>query len=121
MKKFESITEALREVKSMSSEMDKFDSIFLVYNNYHENYLVSVDDCEIEELIEQRWIDSACELKPEEEAEEYKVWEYYLEENKEKWPNAFRSFKKSLIKSENPLVRRAKQVEPEYSVTFSIQ
>jgi hypothetical protein len=120
VKKFEIVTEALREVKRLSKEMDTYDKIYFVYNDYYEHYLVSDDNDEISEAIHQRWCDSGCDSEPDSEAREYKVWIYSLAENKEKYPNTYRDAKKSLIRSDIPLIRKASEVECEYSVAFLV-
>lgn len=120
MEKFEYVTEALREVRKLSEEMDIYDKIFFAHNKYYDNYIVTDDSDELSEAINQRWCDSGCDSKPEEEAREYKVWEYSHADNKEKYPNTYRSAKRSLINSEVPLIRRTKEVECEYSVAFVI-
>lgn len=121
MKKFDGVTDALREVKKQSKEMDIHDKIYFVFNEYYERYLVTDDNDELSEEIHQRWSDSGCDSKPESEASDYKVWEYSLAENKEKYPNSYRNAKKSLIRSDVVLIRRTKEVECEYSVAFVIQ
>ncbi|MFD2442914.1 hypothetical protein ACFSO7_02840 [Bacillus sp. CGMCC 1.16607] len=120
MKKFDGATDALREVKRLSSEMSPHDKIYFAYNEYYENFYVTDDNDELSEAIHQRWCDSGCDSEPKDEANEYKVWEYSSAENKEKYPNSYKNAKKSLIRSELPLIRRKKEVECEYSVSFVI-
>jgi predicted NAD/FAD-dependent oxidoreductase len=120
VKKFELVTDALREIKKLSKEMDLHDKIFLVYNDYSERYFVTDDSDEISELVHQRWCDSGCDNTPENEAKDYKVWEYSSAENKEKYPLTYRMAQKSLIISAIPLIRRTKDIECEYSVGFHI-
>lgn len=120
MEKFDGVTDALREVKRLSSEMGKHDKIYVAYNEYYERYFVTDDNDELSEAIHQRWLDSGCESKPEDEAKEYKVWEYSVAENKDKYPNLYRRAKKSLISSVIPLIRISREVECEYSVDFTI-
>lgn len=120
MKKTDGAIDALREVKKLASEMDIHDKIYLAYNGYYERFFVTDDNDELSEEIHQLWCDSGCDSTPENEAKEYKVWEYSSADNKEKYPNTYRTAKKSLIRSENPLIRRIKDVECEYSVYFGI-
>jgi hypothetical protein len=120
VKKFEIVTDALREIKKISKEMGLHDKLFLVHNDYYDRYFVTDDGDEISEEVNQRWCDSGCDNTPENEAKQYKVWEYSSAENKEKYPNAYRRAKKSLIKSAIPLIRRTKDIECEYSVGFHI-
>ncbi|MBK5497435.1 hypothetical protein [Peribacillus sp. TH14] len=120
MKKFDGSSDALREVKRIASDMDINDKIYLAYNEYYERFFVTDDSDELSEEIHQRWCDSGCDSTPDSEAKEYKVWEYSLAENKEKYPNTYRWASKSLIRSENPLIRRTKEVECDYLVDFVI-
>lgn len=120
MEQFDCVFDALKEVKRLSSGMRKHSEIYFAYNTYYERYFVTDDSDELSKKIHKRWLDSACESKPQDEASEYKIWEYSLAENKEKYPNTYRDAKKSLIKSEAPLIRRSKEVEVEYSVDFVI-
>ncbi|MDQ0270118.1 hypothetical protein [Cytobacillus purgationiresistens] len=91
MKTFDGATDALREVKRLAAEMDIHDKIYLAFNEYYERFFVSDDNDELSETIHQRWRDSGCKSKPEDEASEYEVWEYSIAENKEKYPNTYRS------------------------------
>lgn len=120
MKKFDGVKDALREVKRLSSEIGIHGEIFFAYNEYSERYYVTTDQDELEEEIYQQWCDSGCDSKPESEAEDYKIWKYSLAVNKEKYPNSFRNAKESLISSDKPLIRRVREVECEYSVSFVI-
>lgn len=121
MKKFVSATKALREVKKLSNDLENtFDKVYFVYNEYYEDYLVADDDRDISKVIHQRWCDSGCDSKPEDEAKEYKIWEYSLVQCRELYPHTHRSSKKSLINSKVPLIRRIQKVECEYSVSFNI-
>jgi hypothetical protein len=121
MKQFESVTEALREVKKMSNDLEEtYEKIYFVYNEYYDDYFVTDDDDDISIKIHQRWCDSGCDSKPEDEAKEYKIWEYSLAENKEIYPSTYKNAKKSLINSSVSLIRKIKEVECEYSVSFNI-
>ena len=120
MEKFELATDALRAVKRMASEMGTHDKIYLAFNEYYVRFHVTDDNDELSETIHQLWCDSGCDSKPEDEAKEYKIWEYSRAENKEKYPNTYRNAKRSLIRSEIPLIRRSMEVECEYSVGFLI-
>ena len=120
MEQFECVFDALREIKRLSNEMDTHDKIYFAYNTYYERYFVTDNSDELSEEIDERWRDSGCESTPEDEANEYIVWEYSLAENKEKYPNTYRRAKRSLIRSKVPLIRRSKEVECEYSVEFAI-
>ncbi|KOY81309.1 hypothetical protein I6G82_02535 [Lysinibacillus macroides] len=120
MKKFDGATDALREVKRLSSEITRYDKIFFAYNKYSEEYYVTTESDELEEEIYRQWCDSGCDSEPESEAEDYKLWEYILAVNKEKYPNTYRDAKKSLIVSENSLIRKDKKIICEYSVSFII-
>lgn len=121
MKKFDYVTDALREIKKLSSEMDTHDKVYLVYNEYYERFFVTDDNDEISEQIHQLWCDSGCDSSPENEAKEYKVWEYSPAENKEKYPYSYSSAKKSLMRTKTPLIRRAKEIECQYHVEFFVQ
>lgn len=120
METFDGVKDALREVKRLSSEIGIHDKIFFAYNEYSERYYVTTESDELEEEIYQKWCDSGCDSKPESEAEDYKLWEYSLAINKEKYPNTYRNAKKSLIRLDNPLIRKSKEVECEYDVSFVI-
>lgn len=120
MEIFDCVFDALREVKRLSSEMTRHSKIYFAYNSFCERYFVSDDSDDLSETISQRWCDSGCDSKPEDEAAEYKVWEYSLAVNKEKYPNTYQNAKRSLIRAEVPLIRRKKEVECEYSVDFVI-
>ncbi len=120
MERFDSVFEALQEVKRLSKEMDTHDNIYFAYNDYRERYFVTDDKDELSEEIHELWRDSGCDSKPENEADSYKVWEYALAEKKEKYPNTYSKAKNCLMKTEQPLIRRKKWVECEYSVDFVI-
>ena len=120
VKKFDGVTDALREVKRLSSEISTHGKIYVAYNEYYERYIVTDDNDELSEEIHQQWCNSGCDSKPEDEAKEYKVWEYSKAENKEKYPNTYRRANKSLINSVVPLIRRSMEVECEYSVEFVV-
>ena len=104
----------------MSKEMGNHNKIYLTYSVYYEKFLVSDDNDEISDEIYRCWRDSGCDSNPEDEAEEYKVWAYSLAVNKERYPNLYRNAKRSLIRSEVPLIRRNVEVECEHSVNFVI-
>lgn len=120
MKEFERITDALREVKRLSINMDIHDSIYLVSNEELGVYYVAEYDFEIAEMIEQNWKDSGCELEAEEEVREYKIFEYVSSENVTSFPATHGSGVKSLLRSQTPLVREEKQIHCEYTVDFVI-
>ncbi|MFS0776242.1 hypothetical protein ABC255_09570 [Neobacillus sp. 3P2-tot-E-2] len=121
MEIFDNVFDALREVKRLSNNLERtFEKIYFVYNEYYENYIVADDNYDVSKAIHQRWCDSGCDSEPENEAKEYKIWEYSLAENKEKYPHSYRSAKRSLIKSKVPLIRKPKEIECEYSVSFNI-
>src|SRR5690606_32958178 len=105
----------------MSNELEQtFDKIYFVYNEYYDDYLVSDDNYDISKEIHQRWCDSGCDSTPENEAKEYKIWEYSLAKAKEKYPNTYRIAKRSLIRSREPLIRKLTEVTCDYSVEFII-
>lgn len=54
VKKFDGVTDALREVKKLSSEMGTHDKIYLAYNKYYERYFVTDDNDELSEEIHQQ-------------------------------------------------------------------
>ena len=120
VKKFDGVTDALREVKNLSCELDTHGKIYFAYNEDSERYFVADDSDDLSEEIHRRWCDSGCDSEPASEASNYKIWEYSLSENKEKYPNTYRRAKKSLINSEVSLIRRSIEVECEYSVEFVV-
>lgn len=120
MKCFESATEAMREVKGLSEDMGIHEGVLLAYNEYYEEFLVTDDVDELSEEIYKRWLDSGCDSDPDGEANDYKVWEYVLAENEEKYPYTYRDAKKTAINPNTALIRMSKKVEPEHSVYYAI-
>lgn len=120
MEKFERVTDALREVKKLASDLEWYDEIFLVYNDYRELYFVTDDGDEITEEINKYWCDCGMDSTAESEAGNYKVWVYKLAENKEKYPNTYKRAKRSLLNTDQPLIRTGTDIGCEYSVDFVI-
>ncbi|MCY8549451.1 hypothetical protein MOD25_05975 [Bacillus haynesii] len=121
MDRFDCVFDALRKVKRLSREIEDYDEIYFAYNEYYECYFVTIDRDELSEEIYKLWCDGGCDCKPEYEADRYKIWEYSLAKNKEKYPNTYRSARKSLIRSGVPLIRRSNNIYCDYSVSFEIQ
>lgn len=121
MKKTDSMITAVREVKRLSSNLEESSKIYLAYNEQHKDFFVSSDYDKIAEAIYGRWFESAFESDADAEAKKYIVWDYSLASNKEKLPRTYRNAKRSLIRSEQPLVRKSNDVNAHFSVKFIIK
>lgn len=120
---FDNALEAMHAVKNLANSMDwgySFEKIFFAYDESRGDYLVTNDNDDLSSEIHQRWCDSGCDSDPQSEADDYHIWEYKLAINKEKYPNTYRNAKKSLIDSKVSLIRKKREIELEYSVSFCI-
>lgn len=123
MKKFELATDAVREIKKIIERdgMDiHLDEIFLVHNKYREIFYVTTDEDEISDKINEIWCDGGCDSAPESEADSYTIWKYVNAENKEKYPSTYKRYKRSLIKTDESIIRMKMGIECDYSVRFFV-
>lgn len=120
MDKFESWVDAMRRVKELIGHLDLHDEVFFGYDEYGECYFVTDSENSIEDLIHQDWLDSACELDPEEQANGFKVFVYMSGEHAKRWPILHKKSKKSLLSTEREVYRKKVDIHPEHSVSFNI-
>jgi len=123
MLKTNSVFEALREVRRLAAEMQRYEKIYFVYHGYYETFLVSKHSEKIEEQMLTTFLEHATDHDAGDEAAEYQVYRYEsrgdLASNS---PDYFRlrGYKHSLLTTEPPLVRKRVQVEPYIWSTFEI-
>lgn len=121
MKRFYSIIDALREIRDKSQCFKcKHESILLFVDHLQENFYVTEDICDISEKLVQTFLENGCEPDAETLANECVVIEYSLATNKEAYPYLYGKSKKPAFKSEVDLIRKKKEIEPEYSLDFNI-
>lgn len=121
MKHFDSITNALREIKDKAQDFTgKYEGIYLFVDYWKENFYVTEDVCDISEKLEQIFFENGCEPEPETLAKECVVIEYSTAANKEDYPSLYEKAKKPSFKSEVDLIRMRIDIEPEYSLDFNI-
>lgn len=121
MKHFDSITNALREIRDKTQDFtEKYEEIFLFIDYWHEDFYVTEDPYDISEKLEQTYFENGCEPEPETLANECVVIVYSLATNKEAYPSLYQKFKKPAFKSEVDLIRGRIGIEPEYSLSFNI-
>lgn len=121
MKHFDSITNAIREIRDRTQEFtEEYDNVFLFIDYWHENFYVTEYEYDISEKLEQDYFENGCEPTPETLANECVVIEYSLATNKETYPSLYEKAKKPVFKSDVDLIRKRIDVEPEYSLDFNI-
>lgn len=119
MKRFNSIIEAMREVKEVTNKLDHNDEVYLAIDYYGDVYYVSDDAWDIGEAITKDFCENHTDVSPERVAEEWKVIEYCRAERKVNYPYSYESAKKPSFSSEIELIRKYRAVSPEYSVEFN--
>lgn len=121
MKHFDSITNALREIRDKTKMFtEKNEEIYLFIDYWQENFYVTEDVYDISEKLEQTYFENGCEPEPETLAKECVVIEYSLATNEETYPTLYRKAKKPVFKSKVNLIRKRIEIEPEYSLGFNI-
>lgn len=115
MLKTDSVLEALREVKRLAADLPDHGEIYFLYNDYHEIFLVSDEDGEIQDEIHSFWSES--DSSPGSEASDYKGVIYEPVEWARRHPRLYRN---AGVWNKQQLMRRKIEVEPEYSVSFTI-
>lgn len=121
MEKFDRPTEAVRKVKEIAQRMAVYGSIFLVYCEYRERYYICRSEEQVSDLINALWMDSGCESNPEDEASEYRIWQYDLAFLKVDYPASYRHARRSAIGGEQRLVRTELEVEPQTIIQFNLR
>lgn len=121
MEYFESITEALREIKNKTQNFTKmYENIYLFIDCWQENFYVTVNEYDINTKIKQIYYENGCEPEPEEFAKKCVVIEYTLATNKEAYPMLYEKSVKPKFTSKVELIRQKLSVKPEYSLEFNI-
>jgi len=113
----ESVFEALREVKRLAATLPKGGQIIFLSNDYLEEYIVSDDVFKVTERIEKNWSEIGFGDDPQGEASNYKGFMYERFEWFKHHPGAA---PRSKVWKSQKLIRKAIEVEPEYSVSFTI-
>lgn len=121
MKKFDSLKNALREVRKQATDLEAtYERVFLVTDYWQEEFYVSGDAFDIGEELEKDFIENHSDTTPDDLASGCKAFEYLLAENKELYPRVFKDSKIPSFKTKTPLIRRKIRVTPEYSVSFNL-
>lgn len=116
---FDSGIEAMHKVKELIREIDhEFETVYLAYCEYNDRWYVTDDSYDLARAIHDRW---GGDESPESESGSWKVWEYMMAIKKEKFPNTYRRSKRTLIRSDIPMIRMQRSVGLEYSVEFKIE
>lgn len=113
-------SDAFRELKRLANVMDHRFSLYIAYNEYYEKYFVTDDQDELTDAIYKRWSNGGCDPSPEVEGQRYFILEYVVATKKELYPSSYRNAKRSLLKTEEPLIRREVSIECEYDVAFYV-
>lgn len=120
MKKFESIIEAIREVRNMANSPDSEDQIYLAVDYWGETFYVTDDGSEIDEKITRDFFENHTDVNPDRFAEEWKVIEYCHANRKEKYPFTYEKAKRTAFNSKVSLIRKRVSINTDYSVEFII-
>ena|SRR5690625_3220947 len=120
MKEFDSIIKALREVRKQADALSNHEYIYLCADYYCECFYVFEDSWDLSEFMEKEFSENFPDITPEDYADEWRVWEYSLSQNKSEFPRSFADAKETIFKSKSPLIRRETKVYPEYFVSFHI-
>jgi hypothetical protein len=116
---FESAIEAMHKVKELINLIDSMaEKVYLAYCEYDARWYVTDDDYDLGKAIHERW---GGDGDPENERNSWKVWEYSSAKNKDRFPNIHRNSKRSVIRSDIPMIRRERSIGCEYSVEFNIE
>lgn len=120
MKRFDSIIEAMREVRKASNNLDVNEEIFLAVDYWGDTYYVSDDAWDVGSVITKDYCENHTDSSPERVADEWKVIEYCRAEKKATYPYTYEKAKKPSFKSDVELIRKYGSISPEYSVDFNI-
>ena len=95
MKKFNSIFDAVRNVKKCLPE-DNHDELYLMWHEDRDRFYVSDSTDDLEKQIDEDFYNWGYDGDtPEEHADKYKIWSYTQAENMERWPTLYRGYKRS--------------------------
>ena len=99
MEEFDSVKEALREVKILAKLLNNADKLYFVYEDYGKKCYVGSELNDVEILVNSFWPDGYSNNHVH-HVNAFKIWEYSLLDD---YPNQIGS--RSLISSNNSLVR----------------
>ena len=118
MQKFYSATAAVRSVREelINTEIP-WREVYLMYDQYAATWAVTTDPEDIEKIMESDF-HSDCDGDFEKHLEGYKVWVYTDKKNKERWPNIYRNYDRTLLT--NSHLRGLAILSAEVSVDFSV-
>ncbi|MDT2249592.1 hypothetical protein P7H16_25410 [Paenibacillus larvae] len=97
MKKFDSVYNAVRYIKSELPNVGEYDQLYLMMNTYSDEVYVTEDKDVLEKIIERDWCDCGCDTEPDSHVEDYKIWAYETSENAERWERLYRNYKPTLL------------------------
>lgn len=121
MKKFNTIFQALKEVKKIANECAEHKkyrvSIYLMNDYYQENYYVTDEVFDITSYLEENF---DTDVSPDSWADEHNIIMFEFEDSMKDYPFLLSSYKKSVIKSSRPLIRKKIYADVDYSVSFNI-
>lgn len=123
LKKFDRITDALREVKQFFNEdrlISIHDVVFVFYDYYSEIYCVTEEEVDVERYLTNEFYENSIHWTPEEwvDVNEFYVYEPY--DNIKKFPNLYSMYDVSCIRAHTRLIRKKKNPKYELSVNFSV-
>ncbi|MFH5185752.1 hypothetical protein ACHHV8_25600 [Paenibacillus sp. TAB 01] len=118
IKCFESVTEAVRHLKSNLPE-DIHEAVFLMYYEDRDSFFVSDDTDDLEKQIDEDFYSWGYDGdNPEEHAAKYKIWSYVQNENKDKWPVLYRDYKRTSLSKQH--LRGKANAAGEVIASFSV-
>lgn len=95
MKAFNSVFEAIRHIKEHLPE-DTYDELYLMYHEDRDRFYVTDNTDDLEKRMDEDFYSWGYDCDdPDEHAAKYSVWSYTNTENKEKWPDLYREFKRT--------------------------
>lgn len=124
MLKTNSVFKALREVKRIAENMERYTKIYVAYNEYYGSFLVSTESDLLENEMLKTFLENALHGDAGDAAAEYRVYRY---ESRIDFHSSSRNFfkaagyKHSLMTTEPPLIRKIVEVEPQAWTTFEIK